>query len=195
MLEHYLRPLYQRLCINPIAPLVIKHLTPNQVTVISGLLGLLVIPAMWLNLTYVAILLLLFSGYCDTLDGSLARLTNQSSDWGCVLDIMTDRVVEVAVVLALWSIAPEARAFGALLMMGSILLCVTSFLVVGLFKPNESEKSFHYSPGLIERAEAFAFFIMMMLWPSYFFALSLAFSFLVIWTAIQRLYEFRKQFI
>ncbi|WBV63947.1 CDP-alcohol phosphatidyltransferase family protein [Legionella pneumophila 130b] len=115
------------------------------------------IPALWLNLPYLAISLLLLSGYCDTLDGTIARLTNHSSDWGSVLDIMTDRVVEVGVVFALWAINPNERGLGSLLMMASILLCITSFLVVGIFKTNDSEKSFHYSPGLIERAEAFVF--------------------------------------
>lgn len=195
MIEQYLRPLYQRLCVNPILPLLTTRVTPNQVTLVSGLLGLLILPAMWLNWIPVAIFLLVLSGYCDTLDGSLARLGHHSSDWGCVLDIMMDRLVEVSVLFALWVVAPNERAFGALLMMASILLCITSFLVVGLFKPNDSDKSFHYSPGLIERAEAFAFFIAMMLWPTYFSAFAFVFSLLVIWTAIHRLYEFRKQFI
>lgn len=193
MIEQYLRPLYQRLCVNPITPVLIERVTPNQVTLFSGVLGLLVIPALWLNLPYLAISLLLLSGYCDTLDGTIARLTNHSSDWGSVLDIMTDRVVEVGVVFALWTINPNERGLGSLLMMASILLCITSFLVVGIFKTNDSEKSFHYSPGLIERAEAFLFFIAMMLWPNHFLSLALIFSSLVIGTAVHRLYEFHKQ--
>ncbi|HAT8125959.1 CDP-alcohol phosphatidyltransferase family protein [Legionella pneumophila] len=195
MIEQYLRPLYQRLCVNPITPVLIERVTPNQVTFFSGVLGLLVIPALWLNLPYLAISLLLLSGYCDTLDGTIARLTNHCSDWGSVLDIMTDRVVEVGVVFALWAINPNERGLGSLLMMASILLCITSFLVVGIFKTNDSEKSFHYSPGLIERAEAFVFFIAMMLWPNHFLSLAMIFSLLVIGTAMHRLYEFHKQSI
>lgn len=71
---------------------------------------------------------------------------------------MVDRVVEFVVVLALWFVAPQQRGLWCLLMLGSMLLCITSFLVVGIFSENQSQKSFHYSSGLMERAEAFSFF-------------------------------------
>ena len=192
MIEQFLRPQYQRILVNPIAHVLSQHVTPNQITLFSGLLGLLVLPALVLNQVYLAIGLLLLSGYCDTLDGTLARLRHYSSDWGSVLDIITDRVVEPSVVFALWAVAPNQRGLGCLLMMASMLICITSFLVVGIFNPNDSEKSFHYSPGLMERAEAFAFFIAMMIWPNAFFILALVFSLLVILTAVLRVTAFHR---
>ena len=78
-------------------------------------------------------------------------------------------------------------------MLGSMLLCITSFLVVGIFVANDSHKSFHYNPGIMERAEAFIFFIAMMLWPSAFVGLAMLFSLLVTLTAIIRLTQFYKQ--
>ena len=78
-------------------------------------------------------------------------------------------------------------------MLGSMLVCVTSFLVVGIFVENHTEKGFHYSVGLIERAESFLFFILMIVFPEWFGVLSLLFIILVFYTAIERLYRFAEQ--
>jgi hypothetical protein len=101
-------------------------------------------------------------------------------------------VVEASVIIALFAVAPESRALPALLMLSCILLCVTSFLVTAIFSENNSEKSFYYSPGLIERPEAFLFFILMMLVPKTFSLLAYLFSALVLWTTYRRLQEFRQ---
>ncbi len=190
MIEHYLRQQYQRILVNPLAEILKNKTTANQITVLSGFLGLLVLPALILHHTVLAVSMLCLSGWCDTLDGTLARLNQNSSDWGSVLDIMTDRFVEFIVVFALFAAAPQQRGVWALLMLGSMLLCITSFLVVGIFTVNDSHKSFHYSPGLIERAEAFVFFIAMMLWPHAFSFLALLFTGLVSATAVHRLKQF-----
>ncbi len=190
MIEHHLRQQYQYILVNPLANILKNRITANQVTVLSGFLGLLVLPALLMHHTFLAICLLLFSGFCDTLDGTLARFNQNSSDWGSVMDIMTDRFVEVVVVFALFALAPQQRGAWALLMLGSMLLCISSFLVVGIFTSNDSQKSFHYSPGVMERAEAFLFFIAMMLWPNAFVFFALLFTFLVTLTAVIRLAQF-----
>ncbi len=140
-----------------------------------------------------AILLLWASGLFDILDGEVARLHKKTSDIGAVIDIFSDRLVEASFVLGLFLIQPETRGLGALLMLSSILLCVTSFLVVGIFSTNDSTKSFHYSPGLMERFEAFLFFTLMALLPSHFLSLALLFSTLTLYTALRRIYEFAKR--
>lgn len=190
MLEQSLRPYYQQLFIDPLAKLLQYKVKPYQVTLLSVVLGVLVFPALLGGFIYLAIALLLASGVADTLDGTIARMTEQASDWGSVIDIMADRLVEFIVILALWAVAPNERSLACLFMLGSSLLCITSFLVVGIFSQNSSEKSFHYSPGIIERAEAFIFFISMMLLPNLFIPLALLFTILVLITAILRLKEF-----
>lgn len=190
MIEAYIRPAYQRILVDPIARMLRDKTSPNHLTLLSGAAGLLILPCLYFGAYSSAIILLLLSGYLDTLDGTLARLTQHSSDWGSVLDITIDRLVEFVVIFGLWIIAPEARGFWVIMMLGSILLCITSFLVVGIFTANESEKGFYYSPGLMERAEAFAFFIAMILWPSYFSTFAFLFSLLVLLTATIRLKQF-----
>ena len=195
MIEEYCKHHYQKLLVNPIAHCLGKRVSANKITWLSGFFGLLIFPALFLHQTTLAIALLLLSGYCDTLDGALARFNHSSSDWGSALDITVDRLVEWVVVFALWSVQPSLRSLWCLLMLGSMLLCITSFLVVGIFSVNQSQKSFHYSPGLMERTEAIFFFILMMLWPTAFAYLAFAFTSLVTLTAVKRLMQFRKLYL
>ncbi|QBR84829.1 CDP-alcohol phosphatidyltransferase family protein [Legionella israelensis] len=190
MIETFIRAPYQHMLVDPVAKWLIRSVSPNQLTLLSGFAGLLILPCLYFRAPILAIVLLLFSGYLDTLDGTLARLTEQSSDWGTVLDITVDRGVEFIIILSLWVVSPDARSFWVIMMLGSVLLCITSFLVVGIFTSNDSDKGFYYSPGIMERAEAFLFFIAMMLWPAYFSTLAFLFSFLVLLTAIIRLKQF-----
>ena len=190
MLEQYVRSYYQRYLVDGLAERIQDYITPTQVTILGGLLGVAVPIALFAGNQWAAVILLLGSGYFDTVDGTIARKKKAISDVGSLFDIFTDRVVEFAVILGLWIVAPHERALMCLLMLGSIFLCVTSFLTVGIFSENHSKKSFHYSPGLIERPEAFIFFVLMILCDHYFSLLSATFVVLVGVTTAVRLYEF-----
>lgn len=193
MLEAKLRPLYQSKFVNPIAKLCSKKLSANHITSIGFLFGVSAAPCIAFSHSIIATLLLLISGYCDTLDGTVARLNKDTSDLGTVFDIISDRAVEFAVILGLFCIDPMHRGFLSMMMLGSVLLCVTSFLVTGMFTPNRSEKSFNYNEGLMERAEAFIFFIAMIWLPGFFNALASIFALLVFATAYRRIYQFTQQ--
>jgi archaetidylinositol phosphate synthase len=197
MLDYYLRPALQQMLIAPIADRLqyYNFCSANVVTSIALLFGLLAAILTWNQWPMLACTLLIFSGYCDVLDGSIARLKQQTSAIGTVYDIVADRIVEISIMIALYFINPNIRATPCILMLSSVLLCVTSFLVVGIVSENKSEKSFHYSPGLIERAEAFLFFIAMILLPKHFVILSYMFSFLVFITTLLRIAEFRNKSI
>jgi phosphatidylglycerophosphate synthase len=143
--------------------------------------------------SFIAVLCLALSGFLDTLDGSIARHTQRASPKGAALDIISDRVVEFVIILSLFLIDPASRALPSLFMLGSVLICITSFLIVGIFTQNESQKSFHYSPGLMERAEAFIFFAAMILFPLAFPVLSALFSLLVAITALIHIFQFFHQ--
>ena len=192
MLEQIIRSSYQRYFVDGIAKHLPQKIHPTQITLIGACLGLGVIPALVWQQPLYAVFILLISGYCDTLDGTIARMRCLSSALGSALDIVSDRIVESAVILGLFLVNPNQRGLICLIMLISILICVTSFLVVGIFTPNQSEKSFHYSNGLIERAEAFLFFILMILMPHYFEILAYVFSFLTFVTALIRMYEFYR---
>lgn len=163
---------------------------PKALTFLGLLFGLLIPFSLSFGLSSVAILFLALSGLFDILDGAVARYKNLSTEQGAVLDITCDRIVEFLVVLGLFLVDPVERGLLSLLMLGSILFCITTFLVVGIFSQNTTEKSFYYSPGLIERPEAFAFFALMMAFPKGFTILASLFTGLVILTGIIRVYQF-----
>lgn len=192
MLDAYGRARLETALIAPVITRIAGRVTPNSITMIAGLLGIMVPVALYAQHTSLAVACLWASGYCDLLDGSLARVSDRCSEFGCVLDIVTDRVVEAMVVLGLWCVDTGARSLVCLCLLSSILLCVTSFLVVGIFSDNQGNKSFHYSPGLMERAEAFIFFTLMMLLPEFFNAIGAVCCVLVCYTALRRLYDFKR---
>ena len=195
MLERLLKPNYTKFLVAPIVKSVLipRKVTPNTVTFFGVLFGLIAGFTIAFHQPFLGIITLLLSGYADTLDVQLATLTKQQTDLGCIYDIVSDRIVEIAIIFGLYFYAPNTRHLYTMLMIASILVCITCFLVVSLFKDqNESakEKSFLYSEGLIERAEAFIFFIAMITFPQYFKFLALVFSLLVILTAALHIYFF-----
>jgi phosphatidylglycerophosphate synthase len=192
MLETIARETYQKYCVNLFAAQLARIINPNFITLLAVLFGLSIPILLIKNHPDIAVLMLLLSGYCDTLDGTIARFQNKTSDFGTILDIMGDRIVECAVIFGLYMVDPQARGTIAFGMLISIILCITSFLVVGIFTQNNGQKNFHYSPGLMERAEAFIFFIAMILMPSYFNQLGLTFIILVCWTAFRRIVNFKN---
>ena len=192
MLEKRYRHIYQRICINPVLKVISRKISPIFITILSGIIGILVVPALYFNMTLVAVGLILLSGYLDTLDGSVARYNNTTSDTGSALDIFTDRIVEGAIIIGLCLVDYHNRGFICLLMFFAILLCITAFLIVGIFTANNSHKGFFYSEGLIERAEAFIFFILMIILPEHFNVLGLIFSASVLITAFIHLGLFYK---
>ncbi|MBX9705357.1 MAG: CDP-alcohol phosphatidyltransferase family protein [Gammaproteobacteria bacterium] len=192
MLEAKLQQYYYRWLLEPVLRLCGRRLSPNVFSISAGILGLLFIPVIASGHAFWALGLLLLSGYCDTFDGALARYQQRTATLGAVLDITIDRLVEFSVLLGLYWVDPINRGLWVVLMLGSILLCVTTFLVVASVSANHSEKSFYYSPGLIERAEAFLFFIAMILWPAAFAWLAGLFSILVLFTAAMHIVQFAR---
>jgi archaetidylinositol phosphate synthase len=191
MIDSKYRSHYQILIVDPLMRWKIFHkISPILLTILGGVVGIAVCPLLAFHQTQWAITALFLSGFMDTLDGSLARHLQKTSSKGAVLDIVMDRSVEFATILGLFLIEPESRAIYCLFMLGAVLLCVTSFLVVGIFLQNQSEKSFHYSPGIIERFEAFLFFAAMIVGPDYFTTLAVVFTVLVILTTGIRVGQF-----
>lgn len=190
MIENYLRSIYQYFFIDPLAKIIYQRFTSFQITYLSCLLGIASAPALLLGRPFLASVFLLLFVYLDTLDGTVARFSGSSSPAGTVIDIVTDRVVEFAIFIGLFAVDPVHRAWMILMMLGSCFIGVTSFLVVGMYVPNRSTKGFYFSPGLIERAQTFIFFLLMIWFPSYFHLLAILFSILVCFTAYMRIKQF-----
>lgn len=192
MIEGYIGPIYQRWFVAPLINFLNRwpFWTPTFFTACAVGCGLLCLILLGMHHPLSACICLWLSGYFDTLDGSLARFQQRDCASGAVIDIIADRCVESMVMIGLYWIDPFSRGFAIVAMFSSTLLCVTSFLVVAIFVTNTQEKSFHYSRGLMERPEAFAFYTLMMLAPKYFTLWAWAYSVLVLFTAGLRIYQF-----
>ena len=77
----------------------IKNNLANIVSVSRVFVAYIAIAMLYMQTTWaylIAFILTIIAFSMDGLDGYLARKLNQSSEWGSVLDILGDRIVEVS---------------------------------------------------------------------------------------------------
>ena len=131
-------------------------LTPNGITIIGMILAFFAaaVYATWQYNRFfllLATILLLASGFCDALDGVVARIYEQATIFGGFLDSLLDRYADAAVYLGilvggLW----ESRYWG---MYWGILAIIGSLLVSYSRARAEAAGIKMESIGLAERAE------------------------------------------
>ena len=187
---------HARKYVNPIielgAEFLLKlKLTPNNVTILALLLGVSTSIFLYIDMQIIAVTLLWVSGYLDAVDGAMARRSNSSSSFGTLLDIVSDRIVEVSIVLVLGLKFVDVR-YNLIVLTVCILMSMTIFLTVGALSEKKGVKSFYYQAGVAERSEGFIFFSLMILIPSYLGIITNIFSILIIITAIQRFLEAKR---
>ena len=93
----------------------------------------------------------------DALDGTIAREFSAPSAMGGVLDLSSDRLVEIAVMVGIAWRWPQLY-FPALVLVGSWYVNITIFLAVGAALERRGPKLIDYPPGFLERTEALIFF-------------------------------------
>jgi len=133
-------------------------LTPNMISGLGVVLGVasgfvywqagLAInsPSIYPSYLVIAVVLLLASGYCDALDGALARLHNETSVVGGFLDSLLDRYVDASVYCGL-IVGGLCDAFwGLLALIGSLLTSYARARSEAADIPMETV-------GVVERAE------------------------------------------
>ena len=162
-------------------------ISANGLTVAGMLAGLVAACLVVQDYPVAGVAVLWLSGLMDAADGTLARLT-KPSPLGAILDITFDRVVEVAVILALAYNHPDAR-FLLVLLAGTIAIAMSLFLSIGAAVANQSVKSFHYAPGLGERTEAFICLSLMVLDSARLALWTWVFTGVIVFTMAQRLYH------
>lgn len=187
---------HARKYVNPIIELGAEFflklkLTPNNVTILALLLGVSTSIFLYFDMQIIAVTLLWVSGYLDAVDGAMARRSNSSSSFGTLLDIVSDRIVEVSIVLVLGLKFVDVR-YNLIVLTVCILMSMTIFLTVGALSEKKGVKSFYYQAGVVERSEGFIFFSLMILIPSYLGIITNIFSILIIITAIQRFLEAKR---
>jgi CDP-diacylglycerol--glycerol-3-phosphate 3-phosphatidyltransferase len=152
MLNRFARAFFNKL-FTPLARLFLKlGISPDVVTVVGtlgvcfGALGFY--PRHEFFLGTIVITLFVFS---DTLDGTMARLSDRSSKWGAYLDSTLDRVGDSAIFggLVLW----YAGAGGKLYLAALALACLILGSVVSYAKARAEGLGMTANVGIAERAE------------------------------------------
>lgn len=178
--------------ISKTAQLCIKYkITANQITITALFLGILSSILIFFDNRLMAILFMWISGFFDALDGSIARINNEKSDFGTLMDITFDRIVEICFILSL-AIKNDNIKMPMIFLCSSIIFSMTIFLTVGALTEKKGMKSFYYQAGIAERTEGFIMFSLMILIPSYISLITNIFSAIIIITIFQRLNEARN---
>lgn len=159
-------------------------ISANWATVIGGVLGVTAGILFARGDTALGILALASSGGLDAVDGTIAREFERATAIGGILDLILDRVVEVAVLLGLVWRYP-ALQLPALVVLSAWYVNITAFMAAGAAL-GPSEKLIHYPPGLVERTEALLFFVLVALAPVYGAYLCYFYAALEVATTIQR---------
>lgn len=166
-------------------------LNPNQITAAAFVTGIGAGLALFIGHPWLATALLWFSGYLDAVDGAMARQSGRSNSFGAMLDIISDRIVELAIFWALVLNHPEAQ-LAMLGLVSAVLLSMTVFLTTGMMVKNTGKKSFYYQAGLMERTEGFIASTAMILVPSWLVFLTWLYAGLIGVTIVQRLMQARR---
>lgn len=187
---------HARKYVNPLiekgADLFIKlKLSADSVTILALLLGIFSSILLYFNQNIIAVLILWLSGYLDAVDGAIARKTNSSSSFGTVLDITSDRIVEIGIIIVIGIKFIDVR-FNLIFLLSCILLSMVIFLTVGAVSEKSGIKSFYYQAGVAERSEGFIMFSIMMLSNTYLSIVINIFALIILITALQRFIEARK---
>ncbi|ALM51871.1 CDP-alcohol phosphatidyltransferase family protein [Halomonas huangheensis] len=183
MLDRWAMPLTQK-PLQRVARVLDQYgATPDQVTLISFLVGILALPLLAMEVYGWALLVIVLNRVGDGLDGALARLSGRTSDAGGFLDIGLDFVFYAAVVLGFALADTESNALPAAVLLFSFIGTGTSFLAFAIMaarydlqRPHFQRKAFYYLNGLTEGTETVLALIAFCLWPQHFGWLAYAFA-------------------
>lgn len=175
--------------LNPIAGFFNRiGIRPNTVTLIGlmGTIGCAVLIAFG-HMTWAGILLLIM-GPVDAMDGALARLRNEASDWGAFVDAVTDRYSELFLFLGFiiyYMLHPSST--------GVIMayLAAAGSVLVSYVKARADALKLNANVGLLTRVERYIVLI-----PGLIFNLPLPvlviIAILANFTALQRILRVRR---
>ncbi|MBG9995975.1 CDP-alcohol phosphatidyltransferase family protein [Pseudoalteromonas sp. NZS127_1] len=203
MLDKYITPVIKPL-LTPVVALMHKRgITPDQLTVVGFLVGLLAVPLLAFEMWYGALVAIALNRILDGLDGALARYANQSSSAGGFLDITLDFLFYAAIPLGFILANPEQNAIAGAILLATFIGTGSSFLAFAiaaekfkLEKPQFKYKSFYYLNGLTEGTETIALFIAFCIWPQHFAIMASIFAIacgITIFTRIHGGYHTLKQ--
>ncbi|MGP9545577.1 CDP-alcohol phosphatidyltransferase family protein [Psychrobacter sp. AOP7-B1-25] len=195
MLDKFITPVIKPMLNTVVAVLHKRGITPDQLTMVGFLIGMLALPLLAFEFWYGALAAIAVNRVFDGLDGALARYAQQSSSAGGYLDITLDFLFYAAIPLGFILANPEQNAIAGSILLAAFIGTGSSFLAFAiaaekynLDKPQFKYKSFYYLNGLTEGTETIALFVALCIWPQHFVLLAGIFAAACAITIFTRIY-------
>lgn len=174
----------------------VLSITPNQYTLLSGLMAVISMYFIIKELFWVAIIFFLIASFLDFVDGAVAREKNMSTKVGAYLDTIFDRYVEGIILLGLLFVnlpsifGISGHIWVYLVMFGSVVTTYAKAAAKEKDLVNQELKG-----GLLSRAERliliFIALILAAMYPEYNYTVVVLFVIAILanFTAVQRVWS------
>jgi CDP-diacylglycerol--glycerol-3-phosphate 3-phosphatidyltransferase len=106
-----------------VIPLVPKFIYPNHITVLRLILTPFVLWFLIIKQYSVGVPLFLVAAFTDVVDGSLARLRKQITEWGTIVDPLADKLL-IGMVVLLFVIQYISLYFGLLILFFELVIII-----------------------------------------------------------------------
>ena len=179
MLRKFLAPLAKRVNVNP-----------NIITLISLIIAALSGVSFWHGNLLLGGSLILFSGFLDVMDGSIARYHNRTNEFGAFFDSTMDRFSDGIIILGLIA--------GGWINWYVGILAVHSAITISYVKASAESKGISCNVGIAERATRLIIIIIASLLGIFLGKLYLELTMIVLVilsyiTVVQRIFHVWKQ--
>jgi len=173
-----------------------RGFTGEAVTGIGLGVGVACLVAVALGFNLLALILWLGNRLFDGLDGEVARLRDESSEYGAFLDIVADFFVYGGLLAALAVQHSEARLalavlFFAYYLNGTFFLALSGILE-RLKAERLTERGLHFRRSLTEGFETIVAGVLFLLFPAHVSLVAWVFAAMVFVSAVQRLLDARR---
>jgi len=169
-------------------------MTADTVTLIGFVTGIFAGVAIWQGFFITALCLILFSRFCDGLDGTIARQIG-ATDRGAFLDISLDFLFYSWIPLS-FALYDVQNALAAAFLIFTFVGTGTSFLSYaaiaekrGIDPTVKANKGIYYLGGLTEGTETILFLCALCIWPNSFVVLATLFCILCLVTTCLRIHR------
>ena len=195
MFDRYLRPVKDKLLL-PGAKIIDKYFSPNQISIIAFVFGLLSCLMIILNHFQIALVLWLLNRIADGLDGTVSRISDRQTDWGGYLDIMLDFIIYALIPISLTIVSNKGMLIYLSLsvMLGIFYINSASWMYLSAIQEKRtvktSEKELTSVPmptGLIEGSETIFLYTLFFFASEYLTLLFFTVSGLTLIGIIQRM--------
>ncbi|MFI3242303.1 MAG: CDP-alcohol phosphatidyltransferase family protein [Alphaproteobacteria bacterium] len=165
--------------INFIAKKIAKvDVNANFISITGFIIGLFAINFVAMENYFYGLLFFLINRFFDVLDGAVAKISPQKSDFGVFLDASLDYIFYAGIIFGFALANPSQNALASAFLLTCFCAAAASMLAYGIiaFKKDSDKKLPVYLGGTFQAGELVVAIILMCLAPSLFMPLAIVFG-------------------